>query len=67
MLHEANRAQAMARALDERGVFVAGFFFPVVPKGTGPHPHPDVGRADQADVDHAIAAFTDAGQALGVI
>ena len=33
MLHDARRAQEMAQALDERGVYVAGFFFPVVPKG----------------------------------
>ena len=33
MLHEAQRAQDMAAALDERGVYVAGFFYPVVPKG----------------------------------
>ena len=33
MLGEARLAQDLAQALDERGVFVAGFFFPVVPKG----------------------------------
>ena len=33
MLGEARLAQDLAQALDERGVYVAGFFFPVVPKG----------------------------------
>ena len=33
MLGDARLAQGLAQALDERGVFVAGFFFPVVPKG----------------------------------
>ena len=33
MLGDARLAQDLAQALDERGVFVAGFFFPVVPKG----------------------------------
>ena len=33
MLHEAKLAQDMAAALDRRGIYVAGFFFPVVPKG----------------------------------
>src|SRR5271170_4910625 len=33
MLGEARLAQDLAQALDERGLFVAGFFFPVVPKG----------------------------------
>ena len=45
MLHEASRAQAMARALDERGIYVAGFFFPRRAEGAGAHPHPDVCRA----------------------
>ena len=33
MLGDAQLAQDMAAALDKRGVYVAGFFFPVVPKG----------------------------------
>ncbi len=33
MLGEAQRAQDLAAALDKRGIYVAGFFFPVVPKG----------------------------------
>ncbi len=45
MLGEARpRAGHSPQALDERGVYVAGFFFPVVPQGRGAHPHPDVGR-----------------------
>ena len=46
MLGDARLAQKLAQALDDLGVFVAGFFFPVVPKGAGAHPHPDVGGAD---------------------
>ena len=33
MLGEARLAQDLAQALDDLGLFVAGFFFPVVPKG----------------------------------
>ena len=33
MLYDAPLAQDMAHALFERGVFVSGFFFPVVPRG----------------------------------
>ena len=33
MLGDARLAQKLAQALDDLGVFVAGFFFPVVPKG----------------------------------
>ena len=67
MLHEASRAQAMARALDERGIFVAGFFFPVVPKGKARIRTQMSAALSRADVDQAIAAFADAGKALGVI
>ncbi|WP_448953236.1 glycine C-acetyltransferase [Labrys neptuniae] len=67
MLHDARRAQDMARALDERGVYVAGFFFPVVPKGKARiRTQMSAGLSD-ADIDFAIDAFTDAGKALGVI
>ena len=45
MLDEARLAQDMAAALYERGIYVAGFFFPVVPQGQGAHPHADVGGA----------------------
>jgi glycine C-acetyltransferase len=41
----------------ELGVYVAGFFFPVVPRGTGPHPHPDERRPDPRRPDRALGAF----------
>ncbi|MFN8993876.1 MAG: aminotransferase class I/II-fold pyridoxal phosphate-dependent enzyme, partial [Pseudomonadota bacterium] len=67
MLHDARRAQDMARALDERGVFVAGFFFPVVPKGRARIRTQMSAALDSADIDAAISAFTDAGRALAII
>ncbi|MGO4336749.1 glycine C-acetyltransferase [Labrys sp. KB_33_2] len=67
MLHDARRAQDMARALDERGVYVAGFFFPVVPKGRARIRTQMSAGLTEADIDFAIDAFTDAGKALGVI
>lgn len=67
MLHEAKLAQDMARALDERGVFVAGFFFPVVPKGRARIRIQMSAALTAEDIDFSIAAFTDAGKALGVI
>ncbi|MDQ0394275.1 glycine C-acetyltransferase [Labrys monachus] len=67
MLHDASHAQNMARALDERGVYVAGFFFPVVPRGRARiRTQMSAGLTD-ADIDFAIDAFADAGKALGVI
>ena len=44
MLGDAGLAQDMARALDERGVYVAGFLLSRRAEGQGAHPHADVGR-----------------------
>ena len=68
MLGEAKLAQDMAAKLYERGIYVTGFFYPVVPQGAGPHPHPDVGGPfTPQDIDAAVAAFTEVGKELGVI
>jgi glycine C-acetyltransferase len=67
MLHEAQRAQAMAAALDERGVYVAGFFYPVVPKGKARIRTQMSAALSEADIDVAVRAFTDAGRAIGLI
>ena len=67
MLHEARRAQDMAAALDERGVYVAGFFYPVVPKGKARIRTQISAGMSEADVDFAIRAFSDAGRALGIV
>jgi glycine C-acetyltransferase len=45
MLGDAALAQEMASRMLARGVYVIGFSFPVVPRGPGTHPHPDVGGA----------------------
>jgi glycine C-acetyltransferase len=67
MLHEARRAQEMARALDERGVYVAGFFFPVVPKGKARIRTQMSAGLSEADIDFAVDAFADAGKSLGLV
>jgi glycine C-acetyltransferase len=67
MLHDARRSQAMAQALDERGVYVAGFFFPVVPKGRARIRTQMSAALSEADVSFAIDAFKDAGKTLGLI
>lgn len=67
MLYEADKAQALAKALDERGIFVAGFFFPVVPKGRARIRTQLSAALTDADVDFAVSAFADAGKALGII
>ncbi len=69
MLGEAKLAAGpLARALDERGVFVAGFFFPVVPKGQARIRTHRVGRAcNSQDIDFAVRAFAEAGEELGIV
>ena len=67
MLGEAQLAQDLAQALDERGVFVAGFFYPVVPKGAARIRTQMSAALTEADVDFAVSAFADAGKALGIV
>lgn len=67
MLHEARLAQDMAAALDRRGIYVAGFFFPVVPKGKARIRTQMSAALSAEDIDHAVEAFKDAGKELGVI
>ncbi len=67
MLHEASRAQDMARELDRRGIYVAGFFFPVVPKGRARIRTQMSAALDDADIDRAIDAFSDAARSLGIV
>ncbi len=67
MLGDAKLAQDFAAALDKRGVYVAGFFFPVVPKGRARIRTQLSAALSFSDVTTAIEAFTDAGRELGVI
>ncbi len=67
MLHEAKLAQQMAAALDARGVYVAGFFYPVVPKGRARIRTQVSAAMSEADVDFAIGAFRDAGCELRIV
>jgi glycine C-acetyltransferase len=67
MLGEAQKAQDLAHALDERGLFVAGFFFPVVPKGQARIRTQMSAALTDADIDFAISAFADAGKTLGIV
>jgi len=67
MLGEARLAQDMAAELRKRGVHVAGFFFPVVPKG-GARIRTQMNAAlTRADLDFGLDAFAAAGRAVGVL
>ena len=67
MFYDAPLAQAFASALLEEGVYVTGFFFPVVPKGQARIRTQMSAAHSSADIDAAIAAFAKVGRALGVI
>ena len=67
MLGEAKLAQEMAGKLYDKGIYVTGFFFPVVPKGQARIRTQMSAAHSSQDIDAAIAAFTEAGKELGVI
>jgi glycine C-acetyltransferase len=67
MLGEAKLAQDLAHALDERGVYVAGFFFPVVPKGQARIRTQMSAALNSQDIDFAVRAFAEAGKEVGVV
>lgn len=67
MLGDAKLAQDMARRLDELGIYVAGFFFPVVPKGQARIRTQMNAALTRQDLDTAAKAFEEAGKAVGAI
>ncbi len=67
MVNEAERAQKMATALHERGVYVAGFFYPVVPMGKARIRTQMSAALSDDDISFAIDAFIDAGKSIGLI
>ena len=67
MLGDARLAQGMAAELFDLGVYVAGFFFPVVPKGQARIRTQMNARLTTADLDRALDAFRAAGKRVGAI
>ena len=67
MLGEAQVAQSMAARLFELGVYVSGFFFPVVPRGQARIRTQMNATLTISDLDRALDAFGTAGRELGVI
>lgn len=67
MLYEAPLAQQFAAALLEKGIYVIGFFFPVVPKGQA-RIRVQISAAHEVEhLDRCIEAFTEVGEELGVL
>lgn len=67
MIGDAALASQMADRLLERGIYVIGFSFPVVPKGQARIRTQMSAVHSADDIDRAIAAFGDVGRELGVI
>ena len=67
MLGEAQLAQDMAARLFDEGVYVSGFFFPVVPRGQARIRTQMNAALSIADLDRALAAFEKVGRDIGVI
>jgi glycine C-acetyltransferase len=67
MLGDARLSQEMAAALYDEGVYVAGFFFPVVPKGRARIRTQMNAALTIDDLDTALAAFEAAGKRVGAI
>lgn len=67
MLYDAVVAQNFAAQLLDEGVYVIGFFYPVVAKGQARIRVQLSAAHEQAHLDKAIAGFTKVGKALGVL
>jgi glycine C-acetyltransferase len=67
MLYEAPLAQKFADELLTRGIYVIGFFYPVVAKGKARIRVQLSAAHEQHHLDRAIAAFTEVGKKLGVL
>jgi glycine C-acetyltransferase len=67
MLYDAALAQKFADQLLKRGIYVIGFFYPVVAKGQARIRVQISAAHDQHHLDQAIKAFTESGKELGVI
>lgn len=67
MLYDAALSQKFADMLLEEGIYVIGFFYPVVPKDQARIRVQLSAAHTREHLDHAIAAFTKVGKALGVL
>lgn len=67
MLYDAKLAQKMAQRLLEAGIYVIGFFYPVVPKSQARIRVQISAAHDQAHLDRAIAAFVTVGKELNIL
>lgn len=67
MLYDAKLSQIFADKLLEKGIYVIGFYFPVVPQGQARIRVQISAAHEQHHLDKAIQAFTEVGRELGVL
>lgn len=67
MLYDAKLSQTMANMLLERGIYVIGFFYPVVPKGKARIRVQLSAAHTKEHLDKAIEAFTEVGRELKIV
>ena len=67
MLYDAKLSQDFAAKMLEEGIYVIGFYYPVVPQGKARIRVQISAAHEQEHLDKAIAAFTKVGKELGVI
>jgi glycine C-acetyltransferase len=67
MLYDAKLAQNMANELLKKGIYVIGFFFPVVPKNKARIRVQLSASHSKNNLDKAIQAFTEVGMSLNVL
>jgi len=67
MLYDAKLSQQMASMLLEKGIYVIGFFYPVVPKEKARIRVQLSASHEVEHLDRAISAFTEVGKALKIV
>lgn len=67
MLYDAKLSQEVAAKLQEEGIFVTGFYYPVVPKGQARIRVQISAAHSRENLDKCVAAFTKVGKELGVL
>ena len=67
MLYDAKLSQVFAAKMAEEGIFVTGFYYPVVPKGQARIRVQLSAAHEREHLDKAINAFIKVGKELGVI
>lgn len=67
MLYDAKLSQEFARKLLDEGIYVIGFFYPVVPKEKARIRVQVSAGHERAHLERAVAAFTKVGKELGVV